>query len=136
MGFKVSEPHDQSGCKTLTIRVFHELMRNQNVPREFIAFKCPICGTVQTGTDLIRAGAGKTFDEIEKYLGFSCVGRWTNAGAFKKGSPSGKGCDWTLGGLFHVHKVEVITEDGEKHMTFELATPEEAQAHMKALKEG
>ena len=44
----------------------------------------------------------------------------------------GKPCNWTLGGLFALHKLEVVTPDGEKHPRFELATPAEAQAHMAA----
>jgi hypothetical protein len=40
------------------------------------------------------------------------------------------GCDWTLGGLFSFAKLVVVTEDGKPHPRFEIATPEEAQAHM------
>jgi hypothetical protein len=42
------------------------------------------------------------------------------------------GCNWTLGGLFQMHALEVVTEDGERHPRFEVATPEEAKAHLVA----
>lgn len=117
--------------KTISLQDFHAELLSQGVPKVHLAFKCPICGTVQSAHDLITAGAGKDFDEVEKYLGFSCVGRFTNAGPHKKGTPPGKGCDWTLGGLFAIHKLEVVTEeDGKHHPRFEPATKEEAQQHM------
>lgn len=116
--------------KTMTLNEFHAAIKAQNAgSREHIAFKCPVCATIQSGDDLIAAAAGKTFDEVEKYVGFSCVGRFTNAGPHKKGTPPGKGCDWTLGGLFQFHSLEVETPDGKKHPRFELATADEALAH-------
>lgn len=108
--------------QVITIDELHAALKDQGVPREHVAFKCPHCGTVQNATDLIEAGAGSTFDEVEKYLGFSCVGRFVD----------GKGCDWTLGGLFQIHELEVLTPDGNKHPLFTLATPEEAKAHLQA----
>jgi hypothetical protein len=110
----VTQPHNREG-----------------VPIEHCAMRCPMCDTIQSATDLIAAGAGKNFDEIEKYLGFSCVGRWTHEKPppAKKGTQ--QGCNWTLGGLFRTHKLTVTTPDGKAHARFELCTPEEAQAHMK-----
>ena len=35
-----------------------------------------------------------------------------------------------------MHKLEVITEDGEAHPRFQLATPDEAKAHAVRAKEG
>ena len=76
-------------------------------------------GTVQSGQDLIDAGAGEDFEEVQKYLAFSCVGRWTGAGsALRKETEEGKGCDWTLGGLFQLHDFVVIDEDGKEHPHF------------------
>lgn len=111
---------------------YHYALRAQRVPRHHVAMKCPMCGTVQSAADLIAAGAGTDFHEVEKYLGFSCVGRFTGAGGHKEGTPPGRGCDWTLGGLLHIHELEVVTSDGEHYPRFVLATPEEAQAHMNA----
>lgn len=114
--------------KTMSLQEFQDALRAQGVDsHEEFAFVCPMCETVQNGRDLIAVGAGETFDEIEKHLAFSCVGRWTNAGPPRKTKNDGKACNWTLGGLFTVHKLEVVTPDGEKHPRFELATPEQAQ---------
>ena len=114
---------------TMTVEEFHAALKDQGVPRDHIAFKCPMCGTVQSATDLIKAGAGKTFADVAGYLGFSCVGRFTNAGAPRK-SPDGKPCNWTLGGLFQMHKLEVIDEDGKHIPHFAPASRDEAQLHM------
>lgn len=117
-----------SNIETITIPEFHARLKAQGVKRhEDFAFKCPMCGTVQSGQSLICAGAGKDFDAVEKYVGFSCVGRFTGAGAPRK-KPDGKPCDWTLGGFFRLHKLEVIDEGGKHCPRFEIAPPEEAQA--------
>ena len=115
--------------KTMTVTEFHARILDQGVTREDYAFRCPVCNTVQSAADLIEAGAGKTFEEVEKYLAFSCVGRFTGAGPHVKGEPAGRGCNWTLGGLFQIHTLEVETPDGECHPRFEVAPPEEAKAH-------
>lgn len=117
--------------QTMTLDEYKAAVKAQGVPHEHIAMKCPMCGVIQSGADLIKAGAGADFDEVEKYLAFSCVGRWTGAGSPRK-APDGQPCNWTLGGLFSLHKLEVVTPDGEKHPRFELATPDEARAHMAA----
>lgn len=114
--------------RKITVDQFHAELKAQGVERRDLAFKCPMCGTVQSARDLIAAGAGKDFDEVEKYLAFSCVGRWTGAPGPRM-HPDGKPCDWTLGGLFSMHRLEVVTEDGKAHPRFEPASPEEAQAH-------
>lgn len=116
--------------KTMPLAELQAALKNQGVLPEHYAFKCPICGTVQSAADLIRAGAGGNYDEVEGKVGFSCVGRFTNAGPHKRGEVAGRGCDWTLGGLFRLHVLEVVTEDGERHPLFEPASPEEAQANM------
>ena len=111
--------------KTMKPDDFHDALKLQGVQtREDLGFVCPMCGTVQTARDLIDAGAGKDFDEVEKYLGFSCVGRWTGARAPRE-KPDGNPCNWTLGGLFKLHKLEVVTPDGKHHPRFEPATKEQ-----------
>lgn len=117
--------------KTMTLDEFQSALRAQGVPRVHLATKCPACGTVQSMADLIAAGAGATEADVEKYAGYSCVGRFTKAGGHQRGMPPGRGCDWTLGGLFKIQALEVITPDGKAHPTFEVATAEEAQAHMR-----
>ncbi|MDT1061162.1 VVA0879 family protein [Paracoccus sp. CPCC 101403] len=114
--------------KTMTIPEFHAALKAQNVERADLALVCPVCGTVQSARDLIAAGAGLNFEDVERYLGFSCVGRWTDAGPARK-NPDGKPCNWTLGGLFQLHRLEVVDDDGSRHPRFEVATPEQAQQH-------
>jgi hypothetical protein len=119
-----------STMRRITIAEFHAELKAQGVSsNDDIAFKCPMCGTIQSGRDLIATGAGTNFDDVEKYVGFSCVGRFTDAPA-PRAEPDGKPCNWTLGGLFKLHKLEVIDADGRAHPRFELATPEEAQSHV------
>lgn len=118
--------------RKIPLAQFQEELKAYGVPIEHCAFKCPICGTIQSAQDLIQAGAGPDFDAVEKYLAFSCVGRFTGAGSHREGVPPGYGCDWTLGGLLTLHDLAVITPDGKEHPRFELATPEEAETHMQA----
>lgn len=113
----------------MTLDEFQAALKAQGVPLLHLALVCPRCGVVQSATDLIAAGAGEDFDAVEKYLGFSCVGRFTGAGSPRK-APDGKPCDWTLGGLFSLHKLEVITPDGKHLPLFEVATAQQAQEHM------
>jgi len=116
--------------KTITIEEYHAALKAQGTnDHAEVVMICPMCGTPQTANDLIRAGAGKTFDDVAQHLGFSCVGRFTGAGSPRK-SHDGNPCNWTLGGLFRTHALEVVTPDGERHPRFEVATPEQAQAHL------
>lgn len=113
--------------KTMTLEDFRAALKAQGMPdRTHYAFKCPACGTVQSAEDLIGAGAGSSFDEVEQYLGFSCVGRFTGAVSPRK-EADGNPCNWTLGGLFKLHSLEVVTPDGKHHPHFAPATPAEAQ---------
>lgn len=116
--------------KTQTLEEYHAGLKAQGVPIVHCAMRCPMCGTIQSAQDLIDVGAGKNFDEVEKYLGFSCVGRWTHQNPPPKEKGAQHGCNWTLGGLFQCHELVVVTPDGKNHPRFELATPTEAQAHM------
>lgn len=113
--------------ETMTVPEFHAAIKAQGVDKLDIAFKCPICDRVQSPRDLIAAGAGKTFEDVERYIAFSCLGRFTNAGPFMKGGDNSKGCNWTLGGFLQLHKLTVIDEDGQKHPRFMPATPNEAK---------
>ena len=118
--------------ETISLDEFHVRLKAQSVSsRLHAAFKCPACGTVQSGRSLIDAGAGETFDSVERYVAGSCIGRFNGAGSadFKNRSPApGKqGCNWTLGGLLQIHELVVQTPDGDRPC-FVVATPEEAQA--------
>jgi hypothetical protein len=73
--------------------------------------KCPHCGEVQSIQDFLELNIE---DPMNKW-GFSCIGRWD-----KK-----RGCDWTLGGLFQIHHLEVLDEEGNAHPRFEVAEAKE-----------
>ncbi|OEC43162.1 hypothetical protein A7D27_10110 [Pseudomonas sp. 1D4] len=118
--------------KTATLDEYRALMKAQGVPREHTAFRCPMCSTVQSAADLLAAGAGNNLAAVEPYLAFSCVGRFTGAGSPSAMKGLGRGCNWTLGGLFQTHQFEVVTDDGRHHPMFEPVTAAEAQAHMEA----
>jgi hypothetical protein len=115
--------------KTMTVDEYHAALKAQGTKEHTdLVIICPMCGTMQTGRDFIRAGAGTTFEGVEPYLGYSCIGRFTGAGA-PRNKPDGKPCNWTLGGLFKTHTLEVVTPDGKTHPRFEVATPDQAKAH-------
>lgn len=119
----------------ITIEELHSRFKAQGVStHEHIAFKCVICSTVQSMASLVKAGCPP--EKSETQVGFSCEGRWSNAGPYpnekKRDAKSVarrqvRGCDWTLGGLFRLHTLEVIDADGKPQPIFEPASPEEAQ---------
>lgn len=88
-------------------------------------FVCPACGTVQGAPDFYAAGFERGKGEVNKYLGFSCIGRFTRQGdagiaAKNRGEKWDKGCNWTLGGLLQIHELEVEFE-GKKVPHFAIA---------------
>lgn len=123
----------------ISIDDLHARFRAQGVSaREHIAFKCVVCGTVQSMASLQKAGCPA--EKSESQVGFSCEGRWSSAGPWpanprKRLARKVRGCDWTLGGLFHIHKLEVVNAEGKAQPIFEIAAPEEAQA-LQLLMEG
>lgn len=123
--------------KRITLREFRELLKAQEVAEEDLAFRCPACGTIQSARDLIAAGAGDDFAGVERFLAFSCIGRWTGAGGPPHPLPADYqgGCNWTLGGFLPIHRLEVETPDGKRHPRFEPCTPGEAQSHAAAFAE-
>ena len=72
---------------------------------------CPACKTEQSIADFKAAGI--SIDTVNRCFGYSCIGRFTHE----------KGCGWTLGGLLHIHTLEVEMPSGHKRPTFEIATP-------------
>ena len=118
-----------SPIRSLSAEAFRQEVRDQGLGGlDQAVFKCPMCGTLQSAADLIDAGAGLDFEGVRQYLGYSCVGRFTGAGSPRK-KPDGQPCNWSLGGLFRMHKLEVVTPDGRTHPHFEPASLEEAQEH-------
>ena len=87
---------------TLTLEEYVSALKSQNVDMNDATVQCPKCKTLQSISDLLNSGACKNVDEAMKYFGFSCIGRYDNK----------KGCDWTLGGLFQFHELEILYPDG------------------------
>jgi hypothetical protein len=123
--------------RKITVEQFHTELKAQGVSaREHTALKCPACGTVQSIALLLSQGCPA--ERVETQIGFSCVGRWNDAGPpSRDGKPAGAkpGCNWTLGGLFRIHTLEVEM-DGKVHPIFEPATADEAQALERSLQNG
>lgn len=114
---------------TMTLEEFRAAIAAQGAETKAdVKFICPMCETHQSGNDLIAVGAGASFEEVENYIGFSCVGRFTGAEAPRK-EPDGEPCNWTLGGLFRLHKLEVVMPDGERHPHFEVAGMATGEGH-------
>lgn len=121
-------------AERITHEEFLQRLKTQGMSRNHLALVCPICGTVQSMTSLIKAGALE--ETVETFFGFSCEGRFTRAGPWPAQSAKTdaakkrrlvRGCDWTLGGLLRLHRLEVEIEDRVRPC-FELATPEQARA--------
>lgn len=127
---------NKTGVERITHAEYLKRIRAQESPsRDLISFVCPMCRTHQSMRDLIEAGAGKTEAEVERYIGFSCVGRWTDAGS-PRGEPDGAPCNWTLGGLFRFNRLEVEHPDGGAPVPhFEISTPQEAASYRANRKE-
>ncbi len=103
------------------------LFAEQDVPKLDRAVKCCMCGTVQSARSFINIDVDS--EDAFRYLGNACIGRFMGAGS-PRATPDGKPCNWTLGGLFRTHTLEVEMEDGKCIPVFEPATREEAQALM------
>lgn len=116
--------------RTIPLDQFQAEYKAQAKKREDIVVICPACGSLQNGRDLIKAGAGECMDDLQGRFGFSCVGRWTGKGsATEEVKAAGKGCNWTLGGMFQIHTLTVVDPDGIEHPFFELASKEVADAY-------
>ena len=70
-------------------------------------FECVICKNKQSIESVLQHNSSLDRKNIPDWIYFSCEGRFTK----------GQGCDWTLGGLFHVHEAEVLHE-GESMPVF------------------
>lgn len=109
--------------RQITLPEFLAILRAQGVPQEHWAYKCVKCGHIQSAASLVRYMAP---DVALNSAYHACEGRFNGT----------VGCDWTLGGLFQLHKLEVLTADDvvvgltRTVPVFEPATPEEAQTLM------
>lgn len=115
----------------MSIAEYRDALKAQGFPFEDVVFKCPMCDTPQTANDLIAAGAGKDLDEVEKYLAFSCIGRWTHQKPppEKKQKGSQIGCNWTLGGFLGISDLVVVDDQGKRHLCFIPLTKEAAESY-------
>lgn len=101
----------------LAAEEWFQKIKDEGVEFGDVKFVCPSCGTEQSMNDLIEAGVDP--DKATNYVAFSCIGRFDES----------KGCNWTLGGLFQIHEVEVETPDGVIVPQFRLASmPKEEEA--------
>lgn len=83
-------------------------------------FRCTSCGHEQSIREVMERHPNLNPDDVKAWIYFSCEGReW----ACKREKPE-VGCDWTLGGLFQIHKIEVATPDGKTVPAFEFAHPD------------
>lgn len=96
---------------------FMDRLKAQGVPIEHYTFKCVRCGHVQSAASLVRYISA---DKALNTAYFACEGRFNRD----------VDCDWTLGGLFQIHKLEVLSDAGHVVPVFEPASPEEAQTLM------
>jgi hypothetical protein len=110
--------------RSISLAEFQAELKAQGVDRLDLAFKCPLCKTIQSMRSFIRGGSPA--EAAEKSIGFSCLGRITGAGSPRK-EPDGEPCNWSLGGLLRLHDLEVIDDDGKAHPHFTPATAAEAQ---------
>lgn len=125
----------------ITLDEAHARMKAQGVSHQrHYAFRCPICSTVQSMASLVAAGA--TPDQAEKAIAFSCEGRFSGAGpaastkdksAKAKARRAVRGCDWSLGGLFQLHKLTIEYPDKITQPSFEIVGAEDAQALEQAM---
>jgi hypothetical protein len=109
----------QGERRQLTEKEYFALLEAQGVPTKHYAFRCVNCGHIQSFASLARH---MPLEETRNRAYFACEGRFCKD----------EGCDWTLGGLFTIHTLEVVT-DGGVIPSFEPATPEEAKALMLKL---
>ncbi|MDR3406344.1 MAG: VVA0879 family protein [Chthoniobacter sp.] len=100
--------------RSITVDQWNEEgVRRYGRPARKWQFVCPSCRTAQSGEDLFALGLDN--DIVLGALAFSCIGRFRGAT---------KGCDWTLGGLLHIHELEIVDENGKAHPRFEFANYE------------
>lgn len=112
--------------RKIAIEQLRKEIAAQGVPQEHVAVVCPACGFVQSEVDFVKAGVPR--GDVPTVLGFSCVGRYSDAKPPRK-KPDGKPCNWTLGGLFQIHRLQVTDEKGTTFPLFELASPRQARLH-------
>jgi len=112
--------------QTFSVKEFDSLLEKQGVrSSRDNAFICPACDTVQSMRSLVMAGCSK--EKVADYIGFSCEGRFSHGQSPTVAKErNNRGCNWTLGGLFQIHKV-LLKEGDQTQPHFAAATPEAAR---------
>lgn len=118
---------DAPKIATLTEEELAIVLESQLQPPEHRVFICPMCETIQSAMDFVRAGVEK--EKVDNYLAFSCIGRWTHGKPPPDRNGTQEGCNWTLGGLLKCHELEVVTADGKRHPLFKPGDAEQAAKH-------
>lgn len=70
-------------------------------PRKW-KFRCVACGNVQSAESVDANNPALIGTDKSNWIFFACEGRHTE----------GRGCDWSLGGLFQIHRLEVVWAPG------------------------
>jgi hypothetical protein len=78
-------------------------------------FVCPVCGHSQSARDFKDLGVPEA--EINKIVGYSCIGRRTGARTSFDGKT--RPCNYAGGGLFKLNPVRVFDEKGNEEDYFE-----------------
>lgn len=123
---------ERGPLRVVTDTAYKAARKLQGTPAGHAAFRCPMCNTIQSAATFAKLDEfANARENIPKYVAFSCIGRFTGQGSPSK-AQEGKGCDWTLGGLFALQKlsVRVPGDTPDKYVDmpyFELASPEDAQ---------
>lgn len=112
-------------------RLYNQKMHNSND----LAFVCPVCATVQSVSSLKKVGA--SVEIAARMIGYQCEGDLIGAGPWPNSSDQSdrakqrraiRGCNWTLGGHFKIHVLEVLASDVVSMPWFQVATPAQAEA--------
>ena len=74
------------------------------------SFVCPSCGHIQSIKSVLEHNPSLDLKDVQNWIHYNCEGRYNE----------GNGCNWTLGGLFHIHKIEIIY-NGKNIPSFEFA---------------
>ncbi len=103
---------------------FDEAVRRLGDNQNHWEFICPACGFVQS-VDTFRGLTDLADDQIEKYIGFSCVGRWLKEGEPREAFGRGLGpCNYAGGGLIGLNRI-AVEHEGKVTPVFAFAAAEE-----------
>lgn len=85
--------------------------------RDHWQFVCPSCGNVQSLASVMEHNPELDAEQVARWICSECEGRHTPE----------HGCDWTLCGLFQIHKLQVLHVTGAVYPVFEFANEAESE---------